>query len=477
MPNPMMENKSTFLIVHEDRLADPKEVAVEGLRIGSDSDCELGLNHPKVSPVHAGLREVEGRFFITDLDPSNSTTLNGRLINYNEPEEIVDGDELHIGPFFLKLDRTTNGLHIRVSQQPGFNLADAQARKPAVLPVEEPPAAQQPRPAPPDAAEALELFWGNRTRRQRSDEKTPLHPRQPARPGKAQFYWRPTSDLVRSWPISIFVWSLVALGLGLYALAHLYPSAFSPNDVARAHTRTTLTPESGIASKPNAAACTLCHASGASVEQNCASCHVAAKFVATVTPPHAEQSIGCATCHPEHRGADFNSREAALRMCAECHNDRTIYNNRQMKTPHPETGLGYPVVNGEWTWKGLDAEEWENKPDKLKEQLKRWTTKTERQKRIAQFHALHVYRVRSVGGLSGSAEGEISCSSCHTSYGDRIDIVTPRQKCPVCHNGKIDEQTNRILIPTDKPNCTSCHVQHVRDKRHWNKSLLAVNSR
>jgi pSer/pThr/pTyr-binding forkhead associated (FHA) protein len=477
MPNPMMQHQSTYLIIREDRLDDQKEVVAEGLRIGSDSGCELGLNHPKVSGLHAGVREIEGRFFITDFDPSNSITLNGRLIKYQEPEEIFDGDELHVGPFFLGFNRTTEGLRINVSQQPGFGLADARAREPAdSIPVD-PPAAQQPRPAPPEAAQALELFWGNRTQRQRSDEQSPLHPQQAARPGKAQFYWRPTSDLVRSWPNSIFVWSAIALGLSLFALTRLYPSAFSPNDVARAHARTMLTPEAAIASRPNANACTLCHARGASVEQNCASCHEAENFVATVTPPHAQHGVGCATCHPEHRGADFNPREAALKMCAECHDDHTIYNNRQMKTPHPETGFGYPVVNGEWRWRGLDAEAWENRPIKLKEQFKRLSNSSERQKRIMQFHALHLYRVRSVAGLAGNAAGEISCSSCHNSYGGRMDTATPRTKCARCHNGKIDEQTNRILIADDRPNCASCHVQHALDKRHWNKSLLSFDLR
>ncbi|HEY0405332.1 MAG TPA: FHA domain-containing protein [Pyrinomonadaceae bacterium] len=474
----MKEHKSVYLIVNEDRLADPKEVVVEGLYIGSNSDCELGLNHPKVSGVHADVREIEGRFFITNLDPSNSTTLNSRLINYNEPEEIFDGDVLHIGPFFLKLEGMTEGLRIRVSQQPGFNLADAQARQPpAVLPLAEPPAEQQPRPAPPEAAQALELFWGNRTRRQRKDERTLLHPHsKPVRPGKAQFYWRPTLDLVRNWPLSLFVWSSIALGLALFALTRLYPSAFAPDDVSQAHTRARLTPESGLASKPNANACALCHASGASLEQNCAACHQAEKFVATVTFPHAEHGVGCATCHPEHRGADFSPREAALKMCADCHDDRTIYHNERMKTPHPQTGFGYPVVDGEWKWKGLDAEEWEHKPDNLKEQYTRWPT-NERQRRIAQFHALHLYRARSVASLAGSAGGELSCSSCHNYFGEQTDIRTPRQRCAACHNGRLDEQTNRVLIAADRPNCVSCHVQHALDKHQWNGPLTAVESR
>ena len=30
-----------------------------------------------------------------------------------------------------------------------------------------------------------------------------------------------------------------------------------------------------------------------------------------------------------------------------------------------------------------------------------------------------------------------------------------------------------MIIAKDKPDCTSCHVQHIKDKRHWNPALMA----
>jgi hypothetical protein len=101
---------------------------------------------------------------------------------------------------------------------------------------------------------------------------------------------------------------------------------------------------------------------------------------------------------------------------------------------------------------------------------------TDDQWRSKQFHALHLYRVRAVAGLSGNEEGEMSCSSCHKSF-NPIDRDTPRLTCARCHNGMTDSRTGRTLVAADAVNCTSCHVQHVMDKNHWNPSLLTASTR
>ena len=54
-----------------------------------------------------------------------------------------------------------------------------------------------------------------------------------------------------------------------------------------------------------------------------------------------------------------------------------------------------------------------------------------------------------------------------------LDRATPRKTCAVCHDGYVDPVTKQTVIPADKPNCNSCHVQHVEDKRHWNPSLFS----
>ncbi|HEV2802972.1 MAG TPA: hypothetical protein VGW12_21075, partial [Pyrinomonadaceae bacterium] len=208
---------------------------------------------------------------------------------------------------------------------------------------------------------------------------------------------------------------------------------------------------------------------------------------ATVTEQHKAAGIGCTSCHAEHRGAEFRPGVAPFNAsfqkgvepqetCAGCHNDnnKQLYQGRRVFTPHGGT-FGYPVVAGRWKWEGVEQEAWEQKPAELKQLVANWpvASANEDGRRSAQFHALHLYRVRTTGSLPG-VEGEVSCSTCHKAYGATLDRETPRTTCVACHNGRTDAQTGRALLAADQPNCTSCHVQHVKTMRHWNPSLLAT---
>ena len=268
----------------------------------------------------------------------------------------------------------------------------------------------------------------------------------------------------------------------MWAAARWRSEAFAPRPLSAAHARATLDESEAIARHANADACNTCHAQTARIEDNCAACHQTNNFVATVTGPHQQAHVDCLTCHTEHRGREFSPREAALKSCDGCHNDANIYRGMRMKTPHPMTGFGYPVVNSKWVWRGLSDEEWASKPDKIRAEMDKWvqtikqTEDRERNRLVAQFHVLHVYRVRSVAGLRSDEEGKMECTSCHQFTLPTIDREMPQKQCVLCHNGLLDRQTKRVLIPADKPNCTSCHVQHIWDKNHWNPSLLAQGS-
>jgi hypothetical protein len=194
--------------------------------------------------------------------------------------------------------------------------------------------------------------------------------------------------------------------------------------------------------------------------------------VATFIKPHVAAGIGCSDCHAEHRGAEFQPGVTALATCTQCHNDanQQSFNGRRVRTPHGGT-FGYPVIDGHWKWSGLDDEDWASK----KIDVTRLPTENDEQWRSKQFHALHVQRVKKVGELAGNAEGSLSCSSCHNSF-DPIDRQTPRTTCATCHNGRIEPGTKRQLIASNQPNCTSCHVQHTKDQRHWNPSLLVTTA-
>src|ERR1700726_2155749 len=110
---------STFILVREDRGLDPTTIEAEGLKLGRGPDCELLLNHPTVSRLHAGIKEISGRFYLFNLSASNSTLLNGRVIATEEAEVLASGDEVRVGPFFLLMDRQGDALKVTVTLQIG----------------------------------------------------------------------------------------------------------------------------------------------------------------------------------------------------------------------------------------------------------------------------------------------------------------------------------------------------------------------
>jgi pSer/pThr/pTyr-binding forkhead associated (FHA) protein len=469
-----MANK--YIIIREDLVQDPLTVISDGLLIGRLLECELLLNHPSISRAQAGIKELNGNYYLFSLRPSNPVVLNGKPVEGNEA--LAPGDILEVGPFQLEIDRTDEALVIKVSLRIGvvaevgnFSSPDLGTTK-LVLPMPgEGKRPKAPRPAPLPGDKALDIFWDKRIREAgKMVRPSPLFPKSQRRSGKTQFNWTPTTDLTSRWPASFFVWSAIVVGLLSVAAAYAYTSAYAPAPISQAHTKSRLDIVPAIAAMPNGNACTSCHSFTGSMETNCSKCHTAAGFEATVIEPHAAAGVGCVSCHSEHRGANFNAAEAALGTCTQCHNDanKNAYNGRKVGTPHGGT-FGYPVVAGKWTWKGLNDHEWALK----KIAVARLPVDTDEKWRSKQFHALHVQRVHALKGIPANAQGELSCSSCHKTF-NPIDRENPRTTCAGCHNGRVEPGSSRVLIAQDKPNCVSCHVQHIKDRWHWNPSLLAA---
>lgn len=479
---------ATFIIVREDLQVDPVTIVAEGILIGRLPTCELLLNHPSVSRLQAGITNVAGDYYIRNFRSGNPILLNGRKLH--EYVALADGDVLGVGPFVLNIDLIEGILAIKVSIQIGATPGDAVVRKeasgvwdlPATVrlpsaPLEGLAAAgghkKAPRKPPPPAAgtKALDVFWDKRiTSATKTVKPSPLFPLSGRPSGKAQSVWAPTTDLKRRWPLSVTIWVGMAVALLAGVSAIFYAAAFAPAPISDAHTRATVKLSPPIASQANAGSCTSCHALTTAIDAKCATCHTTAVFAPEVIQPHVNAGIGCVSCHVEHRGAEFSATAGALLSCAECHNDnnKNAYNGKTVSTPHTGT-FGYPVVDGQWKWKGLDPETARLRKDTLK--LERLPTDSEDQWRSNQFHAVHMYRVRAVAGLKGNKDGELSCSSCHETL-EPIDLVTPRTTCAKCHQGQFDPRAGRQVIASDKPNCTSCHVQHIKDQRHWNPGLM-----
>jgi pSer/pThr/pTyr-binding forkhead associated (FHA) protein len=65
------------------------------IAIGRASGCDLVLEDPEVSRRHARLESENGVPYVRDLESSNGTFLNGRLLD--DVVEIRRGDEIDVG--------------------------------------------------------------------------------------------------------------------------------------------------------------------------------------------------------------------------------------------------------------------------------------------------------------------------------------------------------------------------------------------
>ena len=220
---------------------------------------------------------------------------------------------------FLRFDRQEEALQITVTQQIGMRIGEAEARDELSVAA---PLAQSAAPAASELAQALDLFWGKRSR-EKAGRKSPLHPKRPPRLGKARFNWAPTRDLARPWPFALFVWAVIALIPLSIAAAVFYGSAYAPAAVSPAHSRSNFALSAAIAKRPNAGSCYTCHSIKGSMEKNCESCHNTEMFVGTVTRVHTDATIGCPRCHSEHKGGDYRPMQAALDSCTYVTTTRT----------------------------------------------------------------------------------------------------------------------------------------------------------
>jgi pSer/pThr/pTyr-binding forkhead associated (FHA) protein len=477
----MQTRASKFRIVREDLSVDPVTLVTDGLRIGRQPGCELLLNHPTVSRLHAGVTLAGGRYYLYNFSSSSGTTLNGRVVATESGEVLADGDVVQIGPFFLSIGRAGDALDIGVTLEVAANAGDVESRGEA--PTVPSPFRGQGAEAT-GLAQALDVFWEKRKREAGKMQRvSPLRPRKPTRVlGKARFNWTPTRDLVRPWPFSVFVWGTALVSVLSVVAAYVYAEAYAPAPVSAAHAAADMRSRPAIAARASAGSCTSCHSLTASVESNCSSCHQAPGFRASVTEPHARAGIGCNDCHVEHQGTEHRPAVASLQTCTTCHSDSNVktYNGRAVGTPHGGT-YGYPVADGRWVWKGLPDAGWRQKSPALLKLVQNLQDAPlagpgsagrdpEDLRRSAEFHLLHIERVKAVGGLKPNHDGALGCGSCHTTHAP-TDVETPRRTCGVCHNGDRGGRFEKVLAE-DRPNCISCHVQHPESRRAWGGALL-----
>src|SRR5215216_4080614 len=296
----METQDSRFIIERDDLNVDPVTLVTDGLKIGRLPSCEVVLNHPAVSRLHAGITMAGGLHYLYNFSTSSGTTLNGRVVATESGEVLADGDLVQIGPFFLEVKRVADALRLTVTLEVTTNVSDSMYR--AETPTGPSPFKKRPT-GTSELSQALNVFWEKRKREAGKMQRvSPLRPQKPMRVlGKARFNWTPTRDLVRPWPFSVFVWGTALVAVLSVVAAYVYAEAYAPAPISSGHAASEMRSEPAIAARANANSCTSCHSLTAGIESNCSSCHQAPGFKAAVTEPHARAGVGCTDCHVEHQ--------------------------------------------------------------------------------------------------------------------------------------------------------------------------------
>lgn len=461
-----MAAKDRFIITRSDLTIDDVVQETDGLTIGRLITNDLVLNHRTVSRTHAGIKEIDGEYWLFNLSSSNGTVLNGALVDRTP---LADGDVLQIGRYILRVSYAGDALAITVEMEQ-VQLADRPGISGQLISGQLPPAEEANRGTQkferaagqrvslisgrlqgtglltgflaPEAEQALMVFWEKRKREAgKIAERAGLRPRGDRRVGKAQFNWRPTRDLRKLWRKSYFVWGgLIVAATSVIALL-IYNDAYSPGGISSVHTTSQLS-ERPIALRANGGSCAECHSPTTSIQSKCASCHQTQVFEPSVSDTHKVAGLTCVSCHGEHMGASFRPGLVGSAMCVSCHNNTYTFKGRALGSPHGGA-VGYPVVNRRWEWSGLSQAQWKKKA--LPDAASRYAP-------VEQFHILHV---------SGREEGRTNCTDCHSAglHTDEGLHQSPRAACAACHSASFDAGGKIV-----GPNCTSCHVQHGEDK-------------
>ena len=277
-----------YQIIRDDLPLDPVTIISEGLLIGRLPQCEVLLNHPSVSRVQAGIKQFEHNYYIFGLRPQNPVILNGKPVEENEA--LAAGDIIEVGPFQLQIDSIDEALVIRVELRIGMKLSEIDVSDPGLTTdsLDAPGGGKaRKRAAPIEGGKALDIFWDKRMREvAKMARPSPLFPKGGRRAGKTQYNWMPTTDLMSRWPVAVFTWALLLVGLVSVAAAYRYTSAFSPGPVSKVHTVSQLSVVPAVAATPNSGSCTSCHSVRGHMEQRCAACHTTAAFKSTMIKQH-----------------------------------------------------------------------------------------------------------------------------------------------------------------------------------------------
>lgn len=77
--------------------------------IGRSPDCDIIINDPSVSRVHARITHKGNKFFIEDLKSHNGTWIDNKSIDPGKKNQVKEGTTLTLGNALLSLNKDANG--------------------------------------------------------------------------------------------------------------------------------------------------------------------------------------------------------------------------------------------------------------------------------------------------------------------------------------------------------------------------------
>ena len=98
----ILSKKSVLLILSENFLGKTFILDKPESIIGRDASCDMVIDDPLISKKHCKITLVDdqGHYHIEDMDSTNSTYLNGKLLK--KPAHIVYGDRIIIGDTIMR---------------------------------------------------------------------------------------------------------------------------------------------------------------------------------------------------------------------------------------------------------------------------------------------------------------------------------------------------------------------------------------
>ncbi|KST68155.1 FHA domain-containing protein [Mastigocoleus testarum] len=75
--------------------------------IGRYPKCDLILNSPEISRVHAIILKFKDNYCFTDLASTNGSSINHQKVELNQEYILNSGDTIQVGDFILLFEETT----------------------------------------------------------------------------------------------------------------------------------------------------------------------------------------------------------------------------------------------------------------------------------------------------------------------------------------------------------------------------------